>query len=707
MKKRIALAVLIAATVFMVLFSVLCYPGKYYINAPAGDILYEFGTDDIVDSRDCAIEDNQIITDYSADPYIQFSGFSTTAECIVINMEWLDNGSDMLLYFYNDVDLKEEEYVFVHPNAIIDGNVFVKIPENTEYKSIRLKSKSSYVLNTVQFYENCETVRVDTPISAKRYVFTALATIITAVGVYFCDTKFLFSQKIYNYTKPRIKKYATFSLGIILSIILSLAAEFVIFRFFEPNPALAFFHYGRFAFIFGAVSVIFSFLFFFRANGTEIIKSPEKILFCIIMLVGTALIIGSPVGQCSWDVCRHYEWAHNASFYGTAYTTRADKLIYDMNWVAWPNYNRVINAEHIAQLNEFGSMYLGTASASTKLPHILSGVFIAVGRLFGATFFQQFLLGEFAVLLTYASVCYFAARKLKSGKMILSVIALLPTNLFMVSNYSYDGWVTSFIMLGTAYFAAQMQDKEKGFSFTDTLIMCLAFVLACLPKLVYFTVLLIPLVLRKSTFTKKDYKIYYSTCISSMLLLCVLLAIRSVWSISSGGDTRGGEVNSQEQFNFILNNIFDYAKILFSFLLEYLSPFKAYKYITNFVHVGWGVFAPLYITLLAVTPFTDKCEHDLFKGQNKTRILSVAFFVLTCMLMATAFYISFTEPGSKMILGCQPRYIIALLLPLLLFIGNPGILKLANKKWYNATIMSLLGFGSLSNLFVLTVSNYY
>lgn len=704
MKKRIAFAAFIAIAVFIALFSVFCYPGDYYINMPSGTKLYEFNTYSITDSRDCVIKGNQIISDYSGDPYIQFSGFSTKAECMVIDMEWTDNGSDMLLYFDDETDLKETEYVFVHPNAIIDGKVYVKIPAGTEYKSLRLKAKSSYVLNSVQLYEKSNPVTVDIPISAARYIFVIAATLLVGIGVYFCDIKFLFAKKLCDYTKPRLKKYAMFFLGIVLAIGIGIAAEFLIFGVFEANPALRFFHYGRFAFIFALIAVASSFVLFLK-DGT-LVNKPEKFLLCVMLFVGTALIIGVPVGQCSWDVNRHYEWAHNASFFGTAYTTRADKLIYDMNWVAWPTYNRAVNVEHIGTLNEFGSMYLGTASASTKLPHLLSGVFIAVSRLFGATFYQQFLIGEFAILLIYSLLCYFAARKLKSGKMILSVIALLPTGLFMAANYSYDFWVAGFIMLGTAYFAAQLQDKEKGFSVKDTLIMCIAFVLACLPKLVYLAILLIPLVLRKLNFTKKNYKTYYAICLSSILLLAVLLVIRSVWSINSGGDTRGGAVDSKAQFDFILNNVFEYIKILFNFLLEYLSPLKAYKYITNFVHVGWGVFAPLFIVLIIFTTLTDKNEADNFKGKNIIRIASIVFFLLTCILMATAFYISFTEPASKMILGCQPRYIIPLLLPLLLFIANPGI-RLNTKKWYNISVMSLLCFGALSNLFVLTVLNYY
>ena len=43
---------------------------------------------------------------------------------------------------------------------------------------------------------------------------------------------------------------------------------------------------------------------------------------------------------------------------------------------------------------------------------------------------------------------------------------------------------------------------------------------------------------------------------------------------------------------------------------------------------------------------------------------------------------------------------------LLLFVANPGI-RLNTKKWYNISVMSLLCFGALSNLFVLTVLNYY
>ncbi len=61
------------------------------------------------------------------------------------------------------------------------------------------------------------------------------------------------------------------------------------------------------------------------------------------------------------------------------------------------------------------------------------------------------------MLLTYALTVYFAIRKLKSGKMIMSVIALFPTNIVLASNYSYDPWVTGFSLLGTAYFVSEMQ----------------------------------------------------------------------------------------------------------------------------------------------------------------------------------------------------------------------------------------------------------
>ena len=696
MKKHIAFTAVFAAVVFIVLFAVLCYPGEFYINAPAGQKLYEFGVGDIKNTGDCEIlPGNRIKTDYSGDPYIDFSGFSTTAECIAINLQWTDNGSDMLLYFYNDDTLVEESYVFVHPNAVIDGTTFVKIPEGTQYKSIRLKSKSSYIFNVIEFYEDCEAVKLDIPVSAKRYIFTALATIFAAVAAYFIDRKFKLSEKIYNKIFNARKKLSVFLLGSLGATLVPAVIELFIFKVINKNSSYGYFHLDRFAVMFAAAFLIFTFAFCIKTK--IIIKSPEKVLLIIILCIGSALIIGSPSGHRSWDVNRHYEWSHNASYYGTSITSRADKLMYDMNWVAWPNFDRTQNAEHIATLNQMGKEYLGTADVDTSLPHRLSGTFMAVGRLFGATFYEQFLLGEFAVLLTYALLCYFAAKKLKSGKMIIAAIALLPTNLFMASNFSYDCWVIGFILLGTSYFYAQLQDPNKVFSFKDTAIMCVSFVLACLPKLLYLTVMLIPLMLRKKNFTKTDYKKHYTVCISSAVLLGVLLLFRAIWSINSGGDIRGGEVNSTEQFAFILNNVGDYLKILGGFLVKYLSVTQAYQYITNFAHTGYGVLAVVYVIMLIFTALTDKAECDKIHGANRLRIATILLFVGTAALMATAFYISFTEPGSNIILGCQPRYIIPLLFPLLLLIANPGVLKLADKPYYNTSLFGVLAVLTLCN----------
>ena len=96
------------------------------------------------------------------------------------------------------------------------------------------------------------------------------------------------------------------------------------------------------------------------------------------------------------------------------------------------------------------------------------------------------------------------------------------------------------------------------------------------------------------------------------------------------------------------------------------------------------------------TTLTDKCELDKFKSLNTVRIVNIGLFFALICLVATSLYIAYTPVGYETIQGCQPRYIIPLLLPLLLVIASPGAFQKIKGKWYNTAI-----------LFVLSATVYY
>ena len=132
---------------------------------------------------------------------------------------------------------------------------------------------------------------------------------------------------------------------------------------------------------------------------------------------------------------------------------------------------------------------------------------ISAVRLLHGNFYLIFFLGIVPNLIMYTLLCYYAMKRLSSGKMILAVIALFPTNVFMAASYSYDYWVNGFVFLGIAYFVGMCQEKDKIVSTKDTIIMCSSLALACVPKQIYVGLLLLPFFMpRKKIDNKKTNK---------------------------------------------------------------------------------------------------------------------------------------------------------------------------------------------------------
>ena len=70
---------------------------------------------------------------------------------------------------------------------------------------------------------------------------------------------------------------------------------------------------------------------------------------------------------------------------------------------------------------------------------------MSLARLFKMSFGNIYILGRLVNLIVYVTTMTFAIRKIKKGKILLSVIGLLPTVMFLSSTISYDPFVLSFI----------------------------------------------------------------------------------------------------------------------------------------------------------------------------------------------------------------------------------------------------------------------
>ena len=160
------------------------------------------------------------------------------------------------------------------------------------------------------------------------------------------------------------------------------------------------------------------------------------------------------------------------------------------------------------------------------------------------------------------------------------------------------------------------------------------------------------------------------------------------------GDARGGATSVSEQFLFIINNPFEYARILFTCwgktLFSYLFGTDInvnFAYYPISRNVVWADI--VYVILFWSTALTA----NSYIGKNVTRKIKTykgftVIMVLGVMyLIWTALYLSFTPVGLGYINGVQPRYYIPLLLLIATLVFNNKIKLKMTQKCYNVIII--------------------
>lgn len=626
--------------------------------------------------------------------------------------EYVINDSDPQLLFNTDCEITCIELVLQKPvskalslevyTAIEDnsfsaemcyrGCVFsgetsavIDIPEG-DYSLVRVDIDGDdgvFFKNVSMYAQEPEAVPYTPKHTVSDYLITIIVPVVFAVTMFFADVRFKLCEQIAVWFKKNRFKLATVAVFTALSLLVAVLAELLISGFLNSGT----FNEYRMVFIAGAIGVVFIFLLGYKSLR----EKPENLFLGLVLVLGCTMLFSSPIKHICWDLDSHYPWAVQASFLDTAYYTNADNNIDNIGIESMVSaeLNYETYKSDIEHLNAADEMLVSEKEVNISFAHLPSGIVMAVARLFGATFSLKYNLGRLAYLLIYSFVCYFAIKKLKSGKMILATICLFPTCLFLATNYAYDFWVTGFSILGIAYYASEIQEPNKPIKVKDTVIMCASFALSALPKLIYIILMGIPLFMHKKWTTKKEKRTYYIILITMFAIVFAMFVVRSLGTVTGTGDARGGDVNPAGQISFILSQPLAYAKILFNFLAQYLSIGTMGQYISNFAYLGIGNKWFIMVVLLAFTALTDSNASIKFKIPIIIKICSVLLFVGMAMLITTALYIDFTPVGNSTILGCQPRYIIPLLAPLLLLVTGQRLNLIKNKAVYNAFVLGV------------------
>lgn len=693
------------AIMFVIVMALLWTPQVSYsadVNTFQATSVLDY--DDVSTMNQCTMDENGNVEILGGDAFLMFVGLSDYGQMIKFNFkEPLVEDTLIELYIDKKWGFNEVQKMQYHYTKG-ETSVYFLLGDYS-YTGLRIDIDIPYQFESLEIGE-AEIVETNQTSTSLWFLWATVIGLLSAVLMYVADVKYQLIEMCcekWQYFVTWIKRrwISIFIYGVISAVISVL---------FTGRPYLSLFDIYEFlimtAFVFFIICAI-SCLWNYRK---DLINNFEKVFVMLLLLVGMTMILLSPMIHLSWDTDVHYRLALDASYLGETKLTRADQVVVNTEPIS------VISADALTNFMKMGMFTLGhedviaSYETNVSLAHIPSGIFIALGRLFSLPFFMTFMLGKVANILLYTAICYFALEKLKQGKLIFAIIALFPTNIFLATNYSYDYWVTAFSMLGMAYFIGEIQDREHEISIKNTLIMCGALGLACLPKKIYFPLLLVPFLMPKQKI--KNKKTYYAICILALVLMVILFMQAAGGQTSGTGDLRGGsDVGPADQIAFIFGDIIGYAVLLLKFLFtEYLTLSNASSYITLCGHLGTGYGAGLVLILLFLTVLFDR-EIPYTKGNKSgwlSRIYVVLMFFGGCALVATSMYVAFTPVGHTTVLGCQGRYLIPWLYPMLSVLSMNTIKPVISRNvMYWAVTVGAFGvlFLNLGMVFLPTVIN--
>lgn len=604
--------------------------------------------------NDCKFE-NGVFVAKGNDPYIVYDCSDYSIEAISANFVVDSTDDVVVLYFDIGTGFNEDNKVPFKPEEDT-GLDFAY--ENKTLKQVRFDFQGKLKPKEIDFYDDCIILHESVPINALYPPIIVVISLIISAVLTIIEAKTKAVLKIVSAIKKNAKRILVFIVGILSSAIIGVVLTYVTFGTKSQNSLYAFF------FLFSAVAVVFEIIFFRKTAG----KKTENVFLAICLTIGMMMIIITPIGHVSWDTGTHYRYALSTTAPNTQYSV-SDSLIITNAPMTLPSARPEDNIALNITLNIKDNQIGGATAFEPNIAHFGAGVAVKLARFLGFSFVLAYMAGKIPILLTYAFVCYFAIKKLNSGKMLLSVIALFPTSLLLATNYSYDYWVIAFSFLGLAFYYSEIQQPLKPISDKDTFIMFGSLFLASLPKAIYLTLLLIPLFMPPKKIIKK--RRYYSAFLVSIVLLLLLFVVKAKLSVSGGGDMRGGdEINSSAQLSGIIANPLGYSKVLFNFLKGYLSVKTMPHYISNLAYLGLGTHANIFIWSIIILGIIDKNKYDAETAKLYQKIIAVLLFIGTAAMIATALYVDFTPVGSSSVGGCQPRYLIPIIFPVCYTLGS-------------------------------------
>ena len=456
------------------------------------------------------------------------------------------------------------------------------------------------------------------------------------------------------------------------------------------------------AYFLSATSLLIATIFVFFKK--KIINKKLPLLFVISgFLMGSSFIVLQPAFTFySWDDQIHFQRTIEVFYKSNTYSAGEFASIDVGNRFGRDSVNSIREADYLEGYVDGAPKtevpVNGHFPGFSALPYFPGTAGYYLCKIVGLPYSVCFRIGKIFILLSYLLLVMFAIKRSRVGRLLLFVIALLPTNLFLASSYSYDYAVFGGLAVFFALLINILTDKDEKVDFNKILLMVSAVIFASSAKSLYAVFLLLLLFVPKDRFFDKFQR---STTKIAAVLLSILLFLAGFFAsgAQNSGDIRGGnDVSTSEQISSVVQNPTEYAKVLWNnagltFFDKFLgeSSLLNFAYIKNPNAVTITMKPNLYfliLVVLAATASIDTEDNNILK--IKQRIPIISSILLVVVLIWSALYASFTPVGSKTINGVQGRYFNPMLWPLLLCLKPTHMEFLGDKDKYSFGIISVV-----------------
>lgn len=464
-----------------------------------------------------------------------------------------------------------------------------------------------------------------------------------------------------------------------------------------------------------AMRITFMLLFFMFAvvlfMEKEFLCERQECVFAIVcLMLGSLLIFGIGTNQVSYDEYVHAKSAYKLSF-GT--TIEFTESALQMAGNLLPHFNnpeerRLVEA-YLDKNNDFSWADIGSQSrfvrSETRVYYPMAlGFFI--GRKLHLGFAETVALAKLGNLLFYILIVFFAIRMAGKYKNMVTLIALLPNNVFLAAALTYDAVLTSFLLLGMVLVLNEILEPDRKLTWQNTLMILISFAIGCQSKPIYIVMVLLMLFYGKNKFQNRPQEIVLKAAVlvmAGLMLYNIFFPTPAAGSdyhlvsnFSYAGDKRNLGTSVTGQIAYIFENPGTYTLLLLRSMIEMLAGYLFGG--ANFFQYGYLGTAPTIATymvlVLALWLMLTSAKGEKRNGIGWKNIVLILIMILgTSAIVWTSMYASYTTVGADEIRGVQGRYFIPMFLPF--------ALCFVNGRWesrLSQTVRSRIMFGVMAVL---------